>query len=356
MFILETHEGSPYELGLDHGRKFRHVIQGNVHAYSYRQVFQASDADMEAICGPLRKVLEKRSPETLEELRGIAVGSQTEYVWLERMQMRIWNRIANKPMQACTGIGMRDGEGRVTLGGTLDDPRQCYVLTRNKPRHGRASVQLRWAGATWGQNGVNESGLAVSQQSIGGFEGKVPVEPEADALMSVTSRLILAQCDTVKDALGFVGNWASKDSILLADKTGDMAAVCMWGTKVWVQRLEPGKPGMLWNSNQVHMPEAVAFGLKHGCKVVSQAYTQTRHDTLSAYAGRVDAGFGEDAMRGLLTSAAGDPHGVCNDMTLCATVARMDEPGVIHVADRPPSRNAFVRYRVREEEGLGAGA
>jgi hypothetical protein len=345
MFILETHEGTAYERGLDHGLKFRHCIQANVHQYSYRQTFEASDEEMEAICAPLRKVLQERWPETFEELRGIAAGSQTEYVWLERMQMRIWNRVTNKPAQACTGVGVMQADGHVVLGGTLDDPRQCYVLVRDKPRDGYASVQLRWAGATWGQNGVNEAGFAVAQQSIGGFDKDVPIEPEANALMSITSRVLLQKCATVKEALAFFEGWPDKESIILADKTGDVAAVCVWGSKVFVQR--PQRGGMVWNSNQMHMTEALELGARHGAKPVTQPYTQTRHDYLAEYAGKNAGVLGETDVRTILTSHSGDPHGVCNELTLCATLAPVTrEPGVIYIADRPPSRNAFVRYEV----------
>lgn len=54
------------------------------------------------------------------------------------------------------------------VGGTLDDPRQCYVLLRRIPRDGLPHVMVTWAGAGWGHSGVNAAGLGISQSSIGG--------------------------------------------------------------------------------------------------------------------------------------------------------------------------------------------
>ena len=67
MFILETHEGTSYERGVDHGGKFRHVIQSNRHRWAFRQPFQGSEEDVERTVAPLRQVVQERFPDTNDE-------------------------------------------------------------------------------------------------------------------------------------------------------------------------------------------------------------------------------------------------------------------------------------------------
>jgi hypothetical protein len=61
---IETVRGTPYEMGLQHGRAYRHVIHGNVHAWALRHTFQGTHAALDAGLKPYRAAL-------LERVRGV---------------------------------------------------------------------------------------------------------------------------------------------------------------------------------------------------------------------------------------------------------------------------------------------
>jgi hypothetical protein len=345
MFVLETHEGTAYERGLDHGSKFRHVIQSNLHCWAFRQPFQGSEEDMERTVAPLRKVVQERFPETFDELRGIADGSGADYRWLERMEFRIWNRLAREPLKSpgCTGVGLVTRDRGTVVSGTLDDPRQCYVLACSRPTEGRAYLRIRWAGTTWGHNGVNESGLAIAQQSLGGFDKPVPSDPAGTALSSISTGYVLKECDTVADALAYLEGCPSVESLIIGVRSGELVEVCHYGEHLFVRR--PDTRNMVWNSNLIHNPEALAFGSEHGATPTTSNYSLTRHGYLAGCADSHGGDFSYSDAEEILRSLDGYPNSVCNEGTVMASIAPVqDEPGVIYIADKPPSVNEFVRY------------
>ena len=118
MFDCVTLKGTPYEMGLQHGRVFRHLIRGNVHAYPMRHAFQGTDQEMDAGLNEARESDHTYAPWVFEELRGIADGSGVEYIWIERMHLRVWNRVPNRPLDqaGCTAIGMVTEDGGSGVG------------------------------------------------------------------------------------------------------------------------------------------------------------------------------------------------------------------------------------------------
>ena len=345
MFILETHVGTAYERGLDHGRKFRHVIQSNLQCWAYRQPFQGSEEDMEAAIAPVRDVVRDRFPETFDELRGITDGSGGDFKALERMEFHIWQRLPREPFQGptCTGIGLITRDRGTVIGGTLDNPRPPYVLACSRPSDGRAYIRIRWAGTTRGHNGVNESGLAVFQQSIGGFDKPVPSDPAGSALTGISTGFMLKECDTVADALAFLERCPSMQSLILGDRTGDVVEACHYGEHLFVRR--PDERNMVWNANRIHNPEALAYGGEHGAKPATRDYSLKRHEYLAGYAVSHGGDLSHSDAEAILRSVDGYPNSVCNEGTVMASISPVqDEPGVIYIADKPPSVNDFVRY------------
>ncbi len=150
MFNCETLTGTHYEMGLREGRIFRHLIRWNVHTYAMRHTFQGSDPELGAGLERMRQIYRTLAPWVFEELQGIAEGSGVDYIWIERMHLRVWNLVPNKSLSpgGCTAIGMvTEGHG-VVVGGTLDDPRQSYALVRRVPKEGIPHIQVIWPGTT----------------------------------------------------------------------------------------------------------------------------------------------------------------------------------------------------------------
>ena len=350
MFILETHTGDAYERGLDHGRTFRHLIHAHVHVRVVRQPFQATEQQYEQVVAPRRRVIEQHAPDIFDELRGIAEGSGVEYRWIERLHFHTWDKYPRVmiPHDACTGVGLMTTDKGAVVGGTMDaDARAGVALTRHRPKGARAFIQMQWVGSAWGHNGVNETGLAITQQSLKGFDPPIDCDPAADSLTLPTGRHLLMHCDGVCDALAWLEKWPNRQSLILGDKTGAVVAATCWGN-VFAQPIDA--TNMVWNCNQVHYPQAVEWGRQQGSKVATSRYSRTRQEYLSRQAQEAKGRFTYDDMVQMVRSTEGHPCSVCNDETIMATIAPVQaEPGVIYVADRPPSRNEFVRYSLWEE-------
>jgi len=345
MFIMETHAGDAYERGLDHGRTFRHLIHAHVHVRVIRQPFQATEQQYEQVVAPQRQVIEKHLPELFDELRGIAEGSEVEYRWIERLQFHTWHTYPRVmiPHDACTGIGLMTTDKGTVIGGALDaDARAGVALTRHQPKGARSFIQMQWIGAAWGHNGVNEAGLAVTQQSLKGFKPPINYDCAADALTLPTARQLLMHCDTVFDALAWLEKWPNKQSLILGDKAGTVVAASCWG-RVFAQFIDDTH--MVWNCNQVHYPQPIEWGRQQGSVAATNRYSRTRQEYLFGQVQEAKGQFTYNDMVRMMRSTEGHPYSVCNDETVMATIAPVqDEPGVIYVADRPPSRNEFMRY------------
>jgi hypothetical protein len=79
MFIAETVRGTHYEMGLEQGRLFRHVIQANVHTWVMKHANRMTEGEMDALVAGPRRSDEALAPWVFEELRGIAEGSGIDH-------------------------------------------------------------------------------------------------------------------------------------------------------------------------------------------------------------------------------------------------------------------------------------
>jgi hypothetical protein len=280
----------------------------------------------------------------LSELNGVVHGSGVDFVWIERMQLRVWNRVPKQPLpeEGCTAIGMLTEDAGVVVGGTLDDPRQSYVLVRRIPDEGIPHVQVAWAGTTWGQNGTNAAGLCFASASLGAVEP--PIEPPGGpyGLNGTVGRLILQECHSVAEAVALLERTGPTGSYVLGDASG--ALVGFQGLGPYQAFVEP-EDGMVFCTNHVYLPELRAALAERGAQPVISDYSRTRFETLQR--ARADGARTLAAMEGLLRSHTGYPHSICNDGTVMASIAAPEsQPEVFRIADRTPCRNKFAAYAI----------
>ena len=93
MFDCETIRGTPHEMGVQHGRAFRHLIRGNVQKWAMRHTFQGTDEHLDSGLESVRRAERTHAPWLFEELRGIADGSGVDYAWIERMHLQVWGLV-----------------------------------------------------------------------------------------------------------------------------------------------------------------------------------------------------------------------------------------------------------------------
>jgi len=347
---IETVRGSHYEMGLQHGRAWRHVIHASVHAWALRHDFQGTDEAADKALEPVREGDRTFAPWVFDELRGIAEGSGVPPAWIERMHMRVWNRVPRTGLPAreggCTGIGMLAEGGAVLVGGTLDDPRQCYVLIRRVPARGIPHVMVQWAGAGWGHNGVNAAGLCIAESSLGGTTPELRCDdPRPRVRGSMTGRILLETCEDAPQAIEALRRLRPTESIVLGDAKGSFASCQCFGWLGQACETASRERDFLFNTNHIHAPELVESLAARGCMPKLTEYSITRFAVLER--ARAAMPRTAETMQALLRSHDGYPHSVCNDGTVTATYAQPQaRPAALFVADCPPCRSEFVRYAV----------
>lgn len=345
---IETVRGTPYEMGLQHGRIFRHLIHANVAQWAKRHTFEGRDELLDATLAGQRAIQEELCPWVFDELRGIAEGSGVELPWIERMHMRIWNVLPNAPYPGeatgCTIIGMRTPDG-VAIGGMLDDPRASYVLLRRMPKYGIPHISTVWAGTAWGHNGCNAAGLAFAQASGGCFEGgRMPVA-DVELRIEMVMRMMLQTCSTVPEALAVAHNRRQGCSLVLGDATGNL--VLHQEAAVASVLNADDADGMVYATNHMHLPAVVEHLTRHGITSVLTDYTRCRFEVLEQARSSVPRTVG--ALKELLRSHARYPHSICNNNSAWSNLMLPEkEPGVLHLCDKPPCRSEFTAYRVIE--------
>lgn len=348
---IETVRGTPYEMGLQHGRIFRHVIHANIAQFAMRHTFEGSDELLDETLAGQRAIQEEMCSWAFEELRGIAEGSGVDLPWIERMHMRIWNILPNQPYPGdaggCTIIGMKTPDG-VAVAGVLDDPRPSYVLLRRIPKDGIPNISTVWAGTCWGHNGCNEAGLSMAQASGGHFEGaKMPV-PDVQLRIEMVLRMMLQTCGTVPEALAVAKDRRQGCSLVLGDAKGNL--VLHQEAAVAAVLDADAADGMVYASNHMHLPAVVAHLAQHGIRSVLTDYTRCRFEVLEKARRTVPRTVA--GLQGLLRSHDRFPHSICNNMSVWANLMLpQKEPGVFYLCDKPVCRSEFAAYPVHETAG-----
>lgn len=342
---IETARGSPYEMGRQHGRLYRHVIHANVAEWSKRHSFQGSDEAIDAAIKPQRVLQEELCPWVFDELRGIADGSEVDYQWILRMHLRVWNAAPRTDYAAqygCTAIGMITEDAGVAVGGTLDDPRSSYVLIRRIPKNGLAHVMTTWAGTAWGHNGTNEAGLGLAQASLGGIEGPAPSVSRKGLLQGMYGRIALETCATVAETLALADRFHAGGSDVLGDAGGNLVARQRMGGIQGTMRASDSA-NMVFCANHIYMTELTSALAECGAKPIVTEYSRGRFETLEQARERMPRTVG--TMRTLLRSHSRYPHSICNAGTVNANFSLpCKEPGVLYFADKPVCQNEFTPY------------
>lgn len=344
MFHLETVRGSHYEMGRRHGCLFRHVIQASVHRWVMPHTCLATDAALDAAVDGPRRSDERFAPHLLDELRGIADGSGVPVPMIRRLHWRLWNRLPLRKASGCTAIGLLTEDGTPVVGGTLDDPREPYVLLRRFPKRGIPHVMIVWAGTAWGHNGINAEGLALASASVGGFKPDWPAPRRLCALTGTAGRLVLETCATVNDALALLRVLRPSAALVLGDAKGNLVVFQGYGTR---QATAVPEQGLVFATNHVYLPPLVTAGARLGSKPTISRYSLTRFQVLSRARGHIP--LTPAGLMALCRSHAGYPHAICNDGTVMASLASMRPCGGryrLAIADRPPCRTSFVEYRL----------
>ena len=220
--IVET-EGTPYEMGLQHGRQARKRIQACFDRFCPPQ---GRTKERRGRAATIKRTVAQQMPEALEEMRGIAEGAGLPYedILLLNLSIELWREEIFAPPERCTLIGMAGKEPLVAKTIDMVPGDDDYIIChRARPSSGYDFLHITYAGTLWTDGGVNAAGLAQSNSSLESNRNNWSNFP-----VFITARYLLQVCGTVSEAIEVAGRYDAINSgsnILLGDSSGDFAVI-----------------------------------------------------------------------------------------------------------------------------------
>jgi hypothetical protein len=187
--------GTPYEIGLAHGKLCKNEIltANKVFFDTYEKV--ARDPQNKWL--KVSKKLEKQIPkEYIEEMRGIADGAEINYDKILFLNTLTTISMYNK----CYAFSYKETNSKiVTVRQIDDDPESSLyknmILFIIKPEKGYGFAAILNPGWVDGESGINEKGITVSQNNIQIRQTEWDIMP-----ITQLSRQMLQYSKTIKDA------------------------------------------------------------------------------------------------------------------------------------------------------------
>ena len=186
--------GSPYEIGLAHGKLCREeILEIN------KPIFELYNGMTEESKHWLSKAenLEKQIPaEYIEEMHGIADGSQLEY-----KKILFLNTVSTMSEgRGCFAFSYRDKDLRIITFRQGDMPTETFLYKKMilyiiKPEKGHGFAAILNPGWVDGESGINEKGVTVTQNNISISQKEWEVMP-----ITLLSRYILQYSKTIEEA------------------------------------------------------------------------------------------------------------------------------------------------------------
>ncbi|MHB0999099.1 MAG: C45 family autoproteolytic acyltransferase/hydrolase [Armatimonadota bacterium] len=204
--------GDWYQIGFQHGRKLKEMIHYSVRKYCryYKDKGRPSPEALQQRANSL----ETYFPDLVEEMRGIADGSQSTF-----NDILIYN-LAPIP-QACSNVAFLNG-CQPMLGHVNDDiDGSRDVAFYMKPTHGMELLMVGIAGHVGAGAAINSGGLAMSHAAArsGGA-----VNNDAYLNLNLLRRLLIGNNSCCKDARHFLSTYdfaSGADNIICIDSTGN---------------------------------------------------------------------------------------------------------------------------------------
>lgn len=220
--VVET-EGTPYEIGLQHGRKAQKQIRA-----CFERLCPVGERTQERRqhAGEIERQIAERMPAALEEMHGIADGARQPYedILLMNLSVELWQEDLYMPRRNCTIIGVAGAEPLVAKTIDVSPGDDRYIICHQvKPQSGYDFLHLTYAGTVWTDGGVNGAGLAQSNSSLESNQCNWAGFP-----VFIMARYLLQTCSSVSEALSVAECFEGINSggnVLLGDSSGDFVVL-----------------------------------------------------------------------------------------------------------------------------------
>jgi len=253
-------KGTYYEMGLEHGRQCKDLIDSNIkanlaallHSVHNKALANLSSEDLKKFTQRWIPYAQEYAPELIEGMKGIADGSEHTFEEIFFLNAFLdhhdytYPQAAQRLMFGCTTFAATDTavvKGDTIIGQTYDissvfEPQ--VILLRGTPEIGRPFNVLTMAGVVaW--NGVNIDGISVVINRLTPNDGR-PGIPYPMVVRKILEKSTISQAtDMVLRA-----RRASGINYLIADKDGDMVDLETSATDY--QYIGPNQD-ILWHTN-----------------------------------------------------------------------------------------------------------
>lgn len=228
-------KGSPWEIGYRRGQVFRELIQ-SVAETRLSGIMKLEETKVEEhlkIAQSIEAVLKETYPGLVEELKGMAEGSQMDY-----KDMLMLNAWWDNPI-GCSNVALTETSMGPILGSTLDIGRSPYLaMMLYKPEDGYSFIHVASPDMIGVARAINEKGLCVGGSSVGAIDAGMGFP------RYTLCRVVVQYCSTVEEGLKlfkrFKEGYRNPGNVILLDEDGDAAVIEQTNTKIAVRRAERG--------------------------------------------------------------------------------------------------------------------
>jgi hypothetical protein len=342
MIFKETFSGTPYSIGLAHGRTYRHIIGGNV---SWMLVHKALTIgkDKEAAAQKWFKVQRERHfdewPWLADEMKGASEGAGIPLDLIQQLNFRIWQYHFYGIGHCCSSFAAHARDGTVITGGTLDDPRELYVFCQINPKKGFRQMTFPIAGTCWANRGMNDAGLVINVSSLP--LTKLKFDPLKIYQQDLCVRIIKQTCETVHDVRDFCNKYPFFLHILAVDANGDILslAACDSGANEYPQ-------GTMCLTNHAFGPVDMKLKQRGYDGTIPAKTSKPRLDCLNQWIKKVDGKLTLAEARKKAADKTGWPASITNPWTACAMLAQpQKDKNTLWVCDKPVTPSGFQPHR-----------
>ncbi len=339
--------GTPYEVGLSHGRLFGPEIalmKAHLRAYFSSITHGMGGLGLIWLFGTLARRMEKHTPEHIkEEMRGIADGSGQGYRFIFLLNA-LDDVLVN---MACSAVAVgpaRTRDGRLIVGRNLDYPLFYDVLPglttvfKVAPDTGRPFVCVGWPGFAGVVTGMNDTGLVLADLTSISSDRRLSGSP---ALM--VNRLALQGSSTLEEAehaYRKARRTVGKNIMAASPKGAGVFELTAGGFET--RYIEDGllvctnhfeSPSLVKRQGRVKPPPKSEFPASY----YSYAFSKERMDALASYLGSASGHSVEDVIYAL----GREP--VANLSTVQSVVFVPEEKRIL-VAVRPETPVSLGKY------------
>ncbi|EAS29932.3 acyl-coenzyme A:Isopenicillin N acyltransferase [Coccidioides immitis RS] len=306
-----TCQGTPSEIGLQHGQQAKSEIQGSIEFYN--DLFKKKcSMDWQGVCRTAAKfipLLEASFPEYLQEIKGIAQGADVDMETILALNVRT-ELAYGMFSDGCTAFSWKS-KTESFLGQNWDwDKAQSPNLVSMHIRPSqpsKPSIHMITEAGIIGKIGLNSCGVGVTLNAIkcaGVDFNKIPCHLALRTVLNSSSR---AEAVEKLEKLGV----ASACHILVADHTGGTGLECSAYDIVRLNMGDEGEPcpGVITHSNH--------FVREHNNvnPILYLADSEPRLRRVRELTGAAGSRPGFDAMNRILEDEKGYPTGICRAPT-----------------------------------------